>query len=184
MLEKNAIGMLEFNSIARGIKTLDLILKKAPIKILYSVPVCPGKYVILFNGDEASVFESLKEGTSVGSGFIVDTLYLPNPDEQVPKAIVGVSDVQVIDSLAVIETFSVASTIISADIACKAAEIKIVEMRLANGIGGKSYFTFTGNLNSVEASFNDACEYAKGKGLLVDGEIIPAPHKDLKELTF
>ena len=43
-----AIGILESNSIAKGIEAADAVLKAADTALLYAKPVCPGKYTILF----------------------------------------------------------------------------------------------------------------------------------------
>ena len=48
-----AIGILESNSIAKGIEAADAILKAADTSLLFSKPVCPGKYTTLFYGDVA-----------------------------------------------------------------------------------------------------------------------------------
>ena len=45
-----AIGMVELNSIARGIETCDYMVKAAQIQLLRSSTVCPGKYLILIGG--------------------------------------------------------------------------------------------------------------------------------------
>ena len=50
-----AIGILESNSIAKGIEAADAILKAADTSLLFSKPVCPGKYTTLFYGDVAAV---------------------------------------------------------------------------------------------------------------------------------
>ena len=43
-----AIGILESNSIAKGIEAMDMVLKAADTRLLYARTVCPGKYTILF----------------------------------------------------------------------------------------------------------------------------------------
>lgn len=176
-----AIGLIEFNSIARGVITADVILKKAPVELLRANAVCAGKYIVLFAGDEAPVDESLQEGIIKASERMVDQLYLPNVHEQVIPAIIGASEVDSLNSLGVVETFSVASTIVAADIAAKAAGIELIELRLANGLGGKSFFTLTGELSEVEAALEAAKESASNEGMLVGIEIIPRPHEDLAD---
>lgn len=177
---KPAIGIIEYKSIAKGIKATDYILKKAPVKILLSTPVCPGKYVILFSGDEASVYESLIEGKDKIRESIVDDLYLPNVDIDVINAIRGVTKVTEIDSVGILESFTVASCVEAADIAVKETNVRLIEMRLAVGLGGKSFFTLTGELHEVEASISRASSFCKEKGFLFTSEIIPAPHIDMK----
>ena len=57
-----AIGILESNSIAKGIEAADAVLKAADTALLYAKPVCPGKYTILFYGDVAAGVLSLDVG--------------------------------------------------------------------------------------------------------------------------
>ena len=57
-----AIGMVELNSIARGIETCDYMVKAAQIQLLRSSTVCPGKYLILIGGETGDVRASMKEG--------------------------------------------------------------------------------------------------------------------------
>ena len=44
-----AIGMVELNSIARGIETCDYMVKAATVELLRSSTVCPGKYLSLIH---------------------------------------------------------------------------------------------------------------------------------------
>jgi microcompartment protein CcmL/EutN len=77
-----------------------------------------------------------------------------------------------------VELFSTASTVLAADVALKAAEADVIEIRLAVGIGGKGFFILTGKLEEVEAAVEAAKNITKS-GLLVSTEIIPAPHLEV-----
>ena len=181
---KPAIGLIELNSIARGIITCDALLKKAPVKVISAMPICPGKYMILFTGDEASVTESLEEGEQVAGEFQVDRLYLPNVHPQVLPAISSLTEVTDINAVGAIETFSVASSIVAADVAVKAAEIDLIEVRLARGLAGKSFVVLTGDVADVEAAMEAGCGHVAQEGLLVSQTIIRAPHKDLSQIIL
>ena len=69
----------------------------------------------------------------------------------------------------------------SSCIAAKATPVQLIEIRLANGLGGKGYFVMTGELPDVEDSLEAAAEFVKSKGMLAAREIIPSPHPDLIE---
>lgn len=176
-----AIGMIELNSVARGIVVTDAVAKKAPVEILETHPICPGKYLVLFAGEVGPVEESLKEGVEVGREAVINQLLLPNVHLDVIPAITGSTSIDAFGSVGIIETFSIASCVVAADIAAKAAEVKLVEVRLANGLGGKAYFVMTGDLHSVEASVEAAQQFVMSEGTLAGREIIPAPHPDLIE---
>jgi len=178
-MQEPALGMIEFKSIAKGLFAVDAIVKKAPVKILSTSSICPGKYLIIFSGEVADVEESLNAGLTAGGDMVIHYLFLPYVHREVIPALVGVSDIKVFGALGIIESFSVASCIAAADRAVKIAPIKLVEIRLANGIGGKGYFLLTGELADVEIACAAAKERISTDGLLAGCEIIATPHQDL-----
>lgn len=174
-----AIGLIELRSVARGIKVCDAMVKKAPVKLLEARTVCPGKYIVLVCGDVASVEEAVNEGLGTGAELVVDELFLPYVHQQVIPAMEACTEVAGLAALGIVETFSVASSIVSADTAVKAARVDLIELRLANGLGGKSFYTLTGHIAEVEAAIESGIKNLKESGTLVAKEIIPAPHADL-----
>ena len=174
-----AIGIIEFNSIAGGIYATDAMAKKAPIDIVDSKAICPGKYMILITGPVADVDESLQAGIEAGAETVTDHFFIPNVHPQVIPAILAATPFDKMKALGVIETFSVPSTIIAADAAAKAADINLIELRLANGLGGKSFLTLTGELHEVEAAVDAGVGAIEGIGALVRKVVIPRPAIDL-----
>jgi microcompartment protein CcmL/EutN len=174
-----ALALLEMRSIARGIRVCDETLKKASIQLLDARSLCPGKYMVLFAGPVAAVEESFKIGVEIGADMMVDELFLPNADLQLIPAMEACVVPPPIDALAVFETFTVASAILAGDAAVKAAKTHLIEMRLANGLGGKSFFTLTGAVADVEAAMEAGKKAIEHLGVLVGVEIIPRPHADL-----
>ena len=71
--------------------------------------------------------------------------------------------------------------IIAADECLKAGEVEAIALRLGNGIGGKAYFTFTGEAAAVQSGADAGVAIAKEKGLLVNVEVIPSPSDRLIE---
>ena len=181
MIKEPALGMIEFKSVARGIQATDAIVKKAPVKILETHPICPGKYMVLFAGEVADVEESLKIGLKVGGDLVINDLFLPYVDRNVIPAITGTNEIKKFGSLGIVETFSICSCVVAADIAAKATPVELIEVRLANGLGGKAYFVMTGELSDVQESTRAATEYVKKDGMLACSEVIADPHPDLLE---
>lgn len=177
--QEPALGLIEFKSIARGVLAVDAIAKKAPVNILTANPICPGKYLITFAGAVADVEESLTAGLIAGGDMVINELFLPYLHEDVIPAISGSSKIEKFGALAIIESFSVASSVLAADKAAKVSPVKLVEIRLANGIGGKGFFIMTGDLADIEASALEAKNLIKEQGLLAGCEIIASPHQDL-----
>lgn len=179
-----ALGLIEFRSIARGIMACDFMMKKAPIELLEATPTCPGKYSVVIGGLVAPVESSMEVGLQIGGDQIIDHLLIPNIYEGVFSAIRGTSEVNELVSLGVIETFSIASCIIAADAAAKAADITLIEIRLARGLGGKAFVTLTGELHSVEAALGAATAAVEESGMLTMTTIIPAPHESLSSVII
>ena len=80
-----------------------------------------------------------------------------------------------IQAIGIMESFSLATMIICADQILKAAELQAIELRLGNGLGGKAYFTYTGDVAAVRAGTDAGEAIAQEKGLLVNSEVIPSP---------
>jgi len=175
-----ALGALEFSSIAIGILALDEMVKIAPIRIIEARTMCPGKYLVVFSGDVASVEFSFHKGFETGNEFIVDSLFLPMIHPDAMMAIGKINITQEWDSIGIIETLSVVSGIEAADLAAKVGGVKIIEVRLAIGFGGKSYVKLLGSLDAVQAAMKAGTAKARSKGLLCMSTLIPQPHQETK----
>jgi microcompartment protein CcmL/EutN len=173
------LGVLEYSSIAMGIKALDEMVKIAPIKIIEARTICPGKYLIVFSGDVASVEYSYKKGFDIGKDYIVDSLFLPKVHQDIIPAIGHIVKTDDWNALGIIETLSVVSSIEAGDLAAKVGGVKIIEIRLAIGFGGKSYVKILGSLDAVEVAMSAGTTKAKTKGLLCMETILPQPHKEI-----
>jgi microcompartment protein CcmL/EutN len=174
-----ALGMLELSSIARGITCADAIVKKAPVRILQNHPISPGKFLIVFVGGVAEVEESLQAGLNLAQSLVVDRLFLPQADAQLAPLIAGGGPIGgPTDAAAIVETTSAISAVLSADAAAKAAQVLLLDLRLGQGLGGKGFFTMTGDLESIESAVA-AAEAAIDPRFKVGVEIIPRPHEDL-----
>jgi microcompartment protein CcmL/EutN len=173
------IGVQEFSSIATGFFALDGIVKAAPVRILVTRIVTPGKLVVLFTGDVASVDASLGAGRDCGGEDLLDELFIPNLHSGVIPAIEGPVSVEEWDALGIIESLSVTAGIVAADLAAKGADVRIPEIRLAGGMGGKSTIKVMGPLEDVQASLSAGAGYVQGRGLLCRQVLIPRPHPDI-----
>jgi len=156
------------------------MVKVAPVTLVLAMTICPGKYIALVGGEVAAVRASVARGVEVGSPFVVDSLFIPRIHEQVFPAVMGTASSREIRSLGVIETFSVASAIVAGDGAAKAAKVELLELRLAQGLAGKSFVTMTGDVSDVTAGVRAGVELIRESGMLVKDVVIPRPHADLK----
>lgn len=177
---KRALGIVELENIVQGILAADTMAKASNVELIEATSVCPGKYLVIVSGDVGAVNNAVKSAKVASVGAMIDDLIIPNVHEAVFPAITGTTDIKEIKALGVIETFSAASAIIAADTAVKAANISLIEIRLARGMGGKALVTLTGDVGAVKSAVDSGSKTALEKGLLLDNLVISAPHHELK----
>lgn len=175
------IGLLELCSVARGVEVADAVLKEAKVELLFATPVQPGKYVLLFTGAVQDVTASARRGAELAGSDLVDQLVIPQIHEQVVPILrrKGGKINGSLDAIGVVETNTVASTIQSADIALKTASVDLIDLRIANGLGGKSFFTVTGEVSDVRSSVMAGARFAQEKSQLAREVVIAKPHPEL-----
>jgi len=175
-----AIGLLELNSVARGIEVADALLWEAHIEMLFSEPVQPGKYVLLFTGSIEDLQSAVRKGVELAGSDLVDQLLIPQVHSQVELGLRRSGSVNgTLDALGIVETTTVAAAVSAADAALKTATVDMLELRIANGLGGKSFFTLTGEVSDVRSSVAAGARIASERGLLAREVVIPRPHPDL-----
>jgi len=147
-----ALALLELDSIAAGIEAGDAMAKRAPIDVIRAGTVHPGKYLILVGGAVADVEEALEAGREVGASSILDVVFLPHVHPELVAGIRGERRAATGEALGVIETATVAAIIEAADAGLKGARVHLLEIRLADDLGGKGYLLFDGPVADVEAA--------------------------------
>ncbi|GAA0182351.1 BMC domain-containing protein [Clostridium sediminicola] len=175
----NTIGMIELNSIAKGIETADYMVKAADVELIMAKPICPGKYIVLISGDVGAVNSSVEVGLDAGGQYIVDKLLLPRVHPQLIGAINMSTEIDNVNAIGVLEYFSIATAVVGADAAAKAAQVKLIEVRLGVGIGGKAFVTLSGDVSAVKAAVDAGAKVGTDSGLLVNKVVIPSPTKEV-----
>jgi microcompartment protein CcmL/EutN len=115
---------------------------------------------------------------TIGFG-VIDQFVIPNVHKTIFPAISGHNEVQMLESLGIVEAYSVASLIEGADAAVKAANVKLIEVRLAMALGGKAFFTITGEVAAVTSAVEAGAHIISEKGLLVNKVVIANPRQEL-----
>jgi len=179
--ELPAVALIEFRSIARALRSGDAMVKRSPVQVALSGPVSPGKYLVLVSGSEAEVEESLKAGLEDGGDEVVDSLLLPGVHLAAVHAIHGLRQArEPSDSIGVIETGTVSAAIVACDAACKEASVRVLEMRLGKGIGGKGVFVLAGQLWDVQAAAAAAAKSIEARRALIGLEVIARPDPEFE----
>lgn len=177
---KRALGFIEFKSIPVGIEATDQMLKSGNVELVTSTPICPGKYMTIISGDVGAVKASVREGERIGEHYVIESFVIANINQKVMPALTGVMPIPEIISLGMVETIDGISAILAADAAVKASNVDLIEVRIARGMGGKAYFTLTGEVAAVNTAIAAAKEALKESGTITSYTVIPRPHKDLK----
>src|SRR5262245_26575695 len=175
------IGVLELCSVAKGVEVADAVLKEARVEMLFATNVQPGKYVMLFTGGVRDVEASTERGAKLAGSDLVDRLVIQQVHEQVVPLLQrrGGKINGVLDAIGVVETTTVASSISAADLALKTATVDLIDFRIANGLGGKSFFVVTGEVSDVRSATAAGARMAQEKNQLLRDVVIPRPHPDL-----
>ena len=177
----DTLGFLELNSISKGIEVVDAVLKVANTELISAKASCPGKYYIVIAGNVDAVNKSIAEGVRMGAANIVGSLVLPKISQQVIR---GISQTDIPDkqnAIGVMEYYSCAGSIIAADAAVKAADVKIIVVRLATALAGKSYVVITGDTAACHAAVEAGTMAAKEEALLIHKVVISRPQKEVFE---
>ena len=171
--------MAEFNTVSAGVAGADLMIKTAAVEIIEAQTVCPGKYIVLIQGDLSAVRAAIDSAEHFAEGKLIDSFVLGNPHEDIFPAIYGATDPGEVAALGVLETYSAASIIVAADLAAKTAIVKLLELRIAKGMCGKSYMMLTGSVAAVQAAIEQAKAQIADDGFYLDSRVIASPDKDL-----
>ncbi|MFA3781946.1 BMC domain-containing protein [Melioribacteraceae bacterium 4301-Me] len=178
-MEMNSLGLIELTSIAAGMQACDIMLKTSQVELILSRTICSGKYMVLIGGDVAEVQSAVDNAVNQIDFAVIDTFVIPNVHKDIFPALSGHSNINLLEALGIIESFSVASLIEGADAAVKAANVKIIEIRLAMALGGKAFCTLTGEVAAVSSAVEAGAKVIADRGLLVNKIVIPQPRPEL-----
>ena len=174
-----AIGMVEYNTVSTGVAAADLLVKTSDVEIIEAQTVCPGKYIVIITGELSAVRASVDASKTQFGTKLIDSFVLGNPAEDIFPAIYGTTVIDNPSALGVLETFNASAIIVAADAAAKTANVKLIELRIARGMCGKSYMMLTGSVSAVEAAIERAKTAIADEGFFLDSQVIASPDKDL-----
>ena len=173
-----SIGIIELTSVAAGFAVADAMLKAANVQIVLSRSICSGKYMVAICGAVAAVQSAVEAGAAAANGFLIDQFVFPNPHPDVLTALGRTQVPPAGGALGILESFNVGSLLEGADAAAKAANVTLMEIRLAMALGGKAFCTMTGDVAAVQAAVQAGKQVIAERGVLVNAVVIPRPHPD------
>lgn len=145
-----ALALLEFESIARGVLAIDRLLKRAPVSLLRCGTIHPGRYLALCGGSVASVEEAYRAADAAGDAS--DGVLLPDPHPGLLAALVAGEAVPAdgAGDLLVLECASSPTLLRLLDGILKAVPVTLPVLRLADDLGGRAFAILTGELADLE----------------------------------
>ena len=97
------------------------------------------------------------------------------------RAISGGNPPAAINAMGVMEFYTISAAVVAADLAAKAADVRLMEVRLGLGIGGKSYVTLCGEVAAVQSAIDAGTVPSRRDGTLVSTCVIPSPRPEIFE---
>lgn len=174
-----AIGMVEYKTVSAGVTAADAMVKTAHIDIIEATTVCPGKYIVIITGELSAVNAAVLMARKQYESQLIGDFILGNPHEDIFPAIYGSTDIEKISALGILETYDATSIIVAADEAAKTAIVKLIELRIARGMCGKSYLMLTGDVAAVEAAVKRAKAAIEPNGMYLDSAVIAHPDEKI-----
>ncbi len=174
-----AIGLLELKSVPIGILAADDMLKAADVELLMASPVCPGKYIVIISGKVGPVQRAIESGRQAADVFLIESSVINNISPSVIPAISGLAMPDKMKSLGMLESISALTCIVAADTAVKTSDVELVDLRIARGLGGKSFVIFTGEVSSVRSAMDSCLSELQAGGTVTSHSIIAAPHPSI-----
>jgi microcompartment protein CcmL/EutN len=162
-----ALLLLELGSIAHGIRVADVMAKASPLPRLVCGTVHPGKYLILATGGVGEVEEARRAALEAAGGHLLAEVFLPAVHKALAAALLGQRRPPRGEAVAIVETARVPPLLDYVDAALKGARVTLMNLGLADGLGGKGYALLTGEVHDVEAALEVGVERLGGVEPLV-----------------
>jgi microcompartment protein CcmL/EutN len=109
---------------------------------------------------------------------VLDHVFLPDVHEKVHDAVLGKRTSGEQNTVAILETDTIAANIHAAEAAVKGTEVQLVELRLAEyEMSGKAISVYSGELHEVQAAMTIANDSLRGRQAFTHYRIIARPHE-------
>lgn len=161
-----ALAMLDVADIPPGLAALDALAKEAPVTVVGAGTIQCGRYLILFAGEVEPVGYAFRKARAELGRSLWDDVLLPHGESRLVPAI---SDGAIRwpaagDTLGALQASSSPTMLSAVDAALKGTDVELVQLRVADGLGGKAIAMLWGMTHSVEAAVALAHQaFARGR---------------------
>jgi len=179
-----AFALLEFEDIAAGVLAVDRMLKRSPVALLRCGTVHRGRYLALVGGSVASTEEAHSAGREIGieMGALTDEVLLPDPHPALVDAIEGERRVPEAEAVGVLEISSSPGLLRVVDAALKAVPVNLVEVRMADGLGGRALAIVDGRMSDVQECLDMAPTILGDRARVLGSSLLPRLDETLREV--
>jgi len=179
-----ALALLEFSSVATGVLAVDRMLKRSPVALLRCGTVHPGRYLALVGGSVAATEEAHAEGGLVGSqqGALVDEVCLADPHPALAAALGGHRHEPEHEAAGILEISTSPAMLRAVDAVLKSVPVNLVEIRLADDLGGRSVAVISGRLPDVQEGLELAGRSVGSCGELLGASLLPTVDETLRRV--
>ena len=153
-----ALAMLDIGDIPRGLLALDLLVKEAEVEVLSAGTVQAGRYLILFGGPVEPTQYAFARAEEAAGPVLTDAVLLPWAEERIVPALLdgALRPASGGDTLGVVQLGASPTMLRAVDAALKGAEVDLLQLRVADGLGGRALATLFGEVYDVEAALEVA----------------------------
>ncbi len=171
-----SVGLIELRHIPLGYETVDAMLKAADVELVRASPSCPGKFLAIVTGGVGAVECACAAAERSAGRQAVVCRAIDHLDEAVAEALKARPMPDKLESFGSIETRTALSAILAADLVVKASRVRLICIRMAQGIGGKGYVNFTGDIASVRNAIETCKARCGDPSLITSSCAIATPH--------
>lgn len=144
------LGVFEIGSIALGYQALASATRSAAVKVLEATPIRSSRFLILVEGTGADVKRAHSEVRRLCETFSADLLcdveLIEGPEANLLPALYSLAQVEMKESLLVVETDSVAGLLAVSQALLKRG-LEVIELKGVRGAFGRGLGFFTGPLS-------------------------------------
>ena len=168
----DTLGVVESVSIAAGVLLADGMVKAADVELVRASSLCSGRYLIHVSGDREAVSTAVRLARDSGRP-LIGSFIISNVSEQVLAVLKKNFPSEDGKALGLVECRAVAPGIMAADCAVKRSAIRLLRLVAGQGINGKCYFVFNGDVAAVREASEAACAALENR--LIASVVIPGP---------
>jgi microcompartment protein CcmL/EutN len=179
-----ALALLEFSNVSVGVLAVDRMLKKSPVALLRCGSVHPGRYLALVGGSVASTQEAHAAGAAIGceQNALVDEVFLGDPHPLLNAAVMGERVTPAGDAVGLCEISTSPGLLRLMDALLKDVPIGLVEIRLADDLGGHALAVFDGDLPSVQEALDMVSVRLGTTAQQLGSAVLPRVDETLREV--